>query len=1418
MLHELSLLMDLTRHNIRRWRMRLLGVALLVALAFTLHVLYSAFVVSAQSNSTTSVKLLELPCDIIVSVSPGEQIYREEEMSSITQRWIFNNADRNMQALVYPVEAVRLNADSPHGSLTLLGLPIGSFYYSPVSMEVEGRWIENSGEIVLPGSMVERAGLNLGDHITLSVRGSHPWQRTLRYGSYRLVGTYDAYDFQPGIILFEDALLLSATSEPNCLLTNLSRSIRSSSATTIPLTTMISWVRLNYPRAVILESNTPRQISERLMGLIYRPGQGLLWMIVVFVFIGVLTIATMTYLERRKEIAALKTVGISNHQMTQLLSIEYACSEILGLSIGILLVTILGSRITWFINLGAGTLFRLGLVATFYTLLALVGAILYPVATAQLATVNQLLFARRIPFKINRLDHLDHPTGVLLYREREENVRLLKLVAPEEAKSEILLILKAVGDPVKKGETIATQERFFGFIIQEWCALCDGTIGSIEESGLVTIKPSDPAESFYPYPTGLLEMEQRSRRLIELAASEVRDFDMRSDRVSARERALEVERRKDRVWRVGSTMQAEEARRLQVVARLPSMTAVSSKPDINQDADESSQPGLNIPHGAVATTIADYAAIARQEERQRNDTRSRRRSNQKWRRFIKPALASAFVLFLYVGALQLATFFGGWADITTVRGTQVVLTTVQTSISAAGNLIPRYTVDVANGGSGRISRVFVSDGEMVQSGQPLLQLENSSVLLALQQARLEHSQAKLAFDTLAIQDAAGLAISNEGFLALLRQEANSSALQQEVENLIVVAPADGVITEIMAEPGDLLGLRAPLFAFYNESRESAIEREIRLLQAASRCDAAAAVLQRLEIRAESMGIIDRIDAAPGDSLANGESVLSLLRDPASLGGDEAVALGRLEQDLQLRTRQEEELRLTAPISGSLSGFKLQVGDQLAAGSIIGQISNTEEIILSLWVGQHQIASLAVGDRAEILNLQRNSRHSGTVREIAASGQTNPQTQVVSFEVKVRVNDTRGLLPGTRVEVRLQTSSGSSGELGPYTTTASAAELREIRSAVAGEVIAVVAVNGASVQAGELLVILENPAISLNQAEAQAKVDNLLRENHRATSAVSVESVYVREGERVSEGQLLAILHSDLLLANYTAAQRDYDDLVRFLVPNDAILSRSSGTLLALHAAVGERVSAGQVLAELSNPNLIYEASRTTNDLLKLEAAYEALLRNPQASALEMARLRLAQAEDNLARREQEADGLLITAPCDGIFTLTRLLREGEELGTRQTFGRISSEEDLTVTIWVDELEIGHLNEGMYVWVTLNAFDEEAFVGLIDRVGIAGEVSNGRVIYPVTVSVSYDARFRSGMTTTVHVILQEAVGVLAIPVDYIYTERRGEEIVELVDRLINRRLIPVPIKTGLRNNRMAEVTSGLREGQIIYKSK
>lgn len=167
---------------------------------------------------------------------------------------------------------------------------------------------------------------------------------------------------------------------------------------------------------------------------------------------------------------------------------------------------------------------------------------------------------------------------------------------------------------------------------------------------------------------------------------------------------------------------------------------------------------------------------------------------------MKRWLTIALILIVIVGGLGF--FFRGsfrtalraeeGAQLTT--GEALTLTTVGRGdlvryMTASGNLQPGRQVELRFSVSGRVEEVLVSAGDRVTEGTPLVRLDN-------RQQELSYRQAKTNYE-IALIDAAPNVIQE--------REYDMEMAYDNLQRTILVAPFDGLITDVQVEAGQSVG-------------------------------------------------------------------------------------------------------------------------------------------------------------------------------------------------------------------------------------------------------------------------------------------------------------------------------------------------------------------------------------------------------------------------------------------------------------------------------------------------------------------------------------------------------------------------------------------------------------------------------------
>ena len=485
-MHQWMAVLSLAMKNSWRWRWRLSVISLLIALSICLHVLYSGTILSITASGIASTKPLDtMYFDALVQ---NESV--AADISALPapkyQRAIWANGET---AMLYQVL-------TPFDSLELLGIAPKSSFFSFAEAELSGAFLQHASDLVLPQAVATRLGLHIGDILLVGNKlGTET--RTL---ALNLVGIYSS-KAQPAFALVHQTALceLGFDPTPNAYLVNYNRE-------TSTLEHLVEWMETSYPQGIVISNILPKQMSTSILQERNQPWQGVSALIKSFAFIGMFTVAFMTFSERRTELAIYKTLGFSQSQIVASYVLEYAVPGTIGFICGNMLVAIFLTQLPWLNALAPADLgYSIG-EANITMAMLLVISLLYPLILARVASVNQLLYTRVIPFYTHQMNHIEANFENIL-REYDENVRIVQLPMADGRLNGICT--KTVGDMVKLGEVIGVEEQYGGLYIIETVCICDGRVISIDAYGIVTIKPTDPQAPFYPYSPALIDATRR---------------------------------------------------------------------------------------------------------------------------------------------------------------------------------------------------------------------------------------------------------------------------------------------------------------------------------------------------------------------------------------------------------------------------------------------------------------------------------------------------------------------------------------------------------------------------------------------------------------------------------------------------------------------------------------------------------------------------------------------------------------------------------------------------------------------------------------------------------------------------------------------------------------------------------------------
>lgn len=293
----------------------------------------------------------------------------------------------------------------------------------------------------------------------------------------------------------------------------------------------------------------------------------------------------------------------------------------------------------------------------------------------------------------------------------------------------------------------------------------------------------------------------------------------------------------------------------------------------------------------------------------------------------------------------------------------------------------------------------------------------------------------------------------------------------------------------------------------------------------------------------------------------------------------------------------------------------------------------------------------------------------------------------------------------------------------------------------------------------------------------------------------IELLTVKEGDRVSKGQLLMKLWNDDQQGQQVVAAATVDSARK----------RQAEACTTAEAAAREAVRQ----SALRQQEFV---SIAREDAARSEASV-------RAAACETAHADVAQSQARLALTRIEQRRMVLVAPFAG--TIARIVGEVGEYSTPSPPGvptppaiDLIDDSCLYVKAPLDEVDAPRLKPGMPVRITIDALPGRSFAGRIKRIApyVSALEKQART---VDIEVTFDdpaqaGALRVGYSADTEVILEVREGVLRVPTAALLEGSR----VLLLD---GERLVERKLKTGLGNWQHTEVMEGLGAGERIVTS-
>jgi HlyD family secretion protein len=376
-------------------------------------------------------------------------------------------------------------------------------------------------------------------------------------------------------------------------------------------------------------------------------------------------------------------------------------------------------------------------------------------------------------------------------------------------------------------------------------------------------------------------------------------------------------------------------------------------------------------------------------------------------------------------------------------------------------------------------------------------------------------------------------------------------------------------------------------------------------------------------------------------------------------------------------------------------------------------------------------------------------------------------------------------------------------------------------------------------------------------------------NIGANAYGKITHLYVKEGDHVKKGQLLAQLENVQSTADVSANQASVQAAETDAIAAEAARNTSDADLLRAQADYARNKLDWDRAQNLFKDGLISKSdfdSRQNAWATADSGLVQAKDRVAQAKAQkDSADRHVAQARANLTRVADVLQKTTYSAPYDGVIT-SLPVREGESvvIGIQNALGSIlmtlADMSVITAEVKVDETDIVNVHLGQPAEVTIDAIPKKVFHGTVSEIGDNAIVRSTGVATSQQTSASEEAKdfkvvvtvtdppqdLRPGLSTTAKITTASRSSVLAIPIQALSVRTTAQleqekstpgsvhaaapapketasknanskdplQDVQGVFVIRNKKAEFVPITTGITGTSDIEVLNGLKDGDEV----
>ena len=265
------------------------------------------------------------------------------------------------------------------------------------------------------------------------------------------------------------------------------------------------------------------------------------------------------------------------------------------------------------------------------------------------------------------------------------------------------------------------------------------------------------------------------------------------------------------------------------------------------------------------------------------------------------------------------------------------------------------------------------------------------------------------------------------------------------------------------------------------------------------------------------GTILTADFEEGDQVEEGTVLYTIDSSDAANSLEQAeISLNQAQRSYSNQLESQEDLTITAPVTGQVYSIDVEVGDEVAAGETVATVRDSQTMSLEVSFPADDAAAFYVGQSATVTLDSTFETLSGVISKISGTD-TVLTGNVIVRSVTIDVSNPGGLSTSQTASAAVDSATSTSS--GTFTYK----EEETVTAEVSGEVAAIRVSEGDQVSTGQTLIVLTSDDLDDQIQSAQDSLRN-------------AEISYENQTEQLEDYTITAPITGTLVDKNYNAGE------------------------------------------------------------------------------------------------------------------------------------------------------------------------------------------------------------------------------------------------------------------------------------------